>query len=140
VAVLPDTEITVEIIQDYNLVLFGGPEENLVTARLNKRLPVRREGQKIIFGTKEISGDGIAAKFIYPNPLNPERFGCVHQGIGLRGLKLSTFFTALYSGAGLPDFIIFDETVKYEGWGGIICAGFFDSDWQIDTDLYYLQE
>jgi hypothetical protein len=140
VAVLPDTEITVEIIEDYNLVLFGGPEENLVTAKLNKRLPVRREGQKIIFGEKELGGDGIAAKFIYPNPLNSERFVCVHQGIGLSGLKLSTFFTALYSGAGLPDFIIFDDQVKRKGWGGVISAGFFDSDWQIDTDLYYLQE
>ena len=84
--------------------------------------------------------DNLAAKFIYPNPLNPERLIGVHEGVGLDGLKLSTFFTALYSGAGLPDFMIFDENVKLKGWGGVIAAGFFDSDWQCDERLYYLQE
>ncbi|MGB2980906.1 MAG: hypothetical protein WBC77_06645, partial [Candidatus Zixiibacteriota bacterium] len=89
---------------------------------------------------KEISGDNVAVEYVYPNPANPERFVFVHQGVGLAGLKLSTFFTALYSGAGLPDFIIFDEEVKFKGWGGVICAGFFDPEWQLDERLYYLQE
>jgi pimeloyl-ACP methyl ester carboxylesterase len=138
--ILPDTEVTSETMERFNLILFGGPEENSVTAKLNGRLPIRIEGQKIILGKKEIVGDGLAAKFIYPNPLNPERFVCVHEGVGPDGLKLSTLFTALYSGAGLPDFMIFDETVKLEGWGGVVCAGFFDSDWQLDESLYYLRE
>jgi hypothetical protein len=137
---LPDTEITPEIMKDYNLILFGGPEENFVTAKLNKRLPIRIEDQKVLFGGKEIHGDGIVIEFIYPNPDNPEKLVFVHQGVGPDGLKLSTFFTALYSGAGLPDFIVFDGKVKYKGWGGVICAGFFDSDWQIDKRLLYLQE
>jgi hypothetical protein len=127
-------------MENFNLILFGGPEENSVTAKLNRRLPIRIEGQKIILGKKEVSGNGIAAKFIYPNPFNPERFVCVHEGVGLDGLKLSTFFTALYSGAGLPDFIIFDEKVKSRGWGGVICAGFFDSDWELEERLYYFQK
>ncbi|MGB7063446.1 MAG: prolyl oligopeptidase family serine peptidase [Candidatus Zixiibacteriota bacterium] len=138
--VLPDTEVTSETMENFNLILFGGPEENLVTVKLNRKLPIRIEGQKIILGKKEIVGDGLAAKFIYPNPLNPERFICVHEGVSLDGLKLSTFFTALYSGAGLPDFIIFDEEVKFKGWGGVICAGFFDPEWQLDERLFYLQE
>lgn len=138
--ILPDTEVTSEIMEEYNLILFGGPEENFVTAKLSKGLPIRIKDQKILFGKKEIPGDGIAVEYIYPNPANPERFVFVHQGVGLAGLKLSTFFTALYSGAGLPDFIIFDDKVKYKGWGGVLCAGFFDSDWQIDEKLTYLQE
>ena len=138
--VLPDTEVTSETMENFNLILFGGPSENSVTAGLNRKLPIRIEGEKIVFGKKQIDGEGIAAKFIYPNPFNPERFVCVHEGVDLSGLKLSTFFTALYSGAGLPDFIIFDENVKFNGWGGVICAGFFDPEWQLDERLYYLQE
>ncbi len=138
--ILPDTEVTSEVMENYNLILFGGPEENFVTAKLSKRLPIKIKDHKILFGKKEISGDGIAVEYIYPNPANPERFVFVHQGVGLTGLKLSTFFTALYSGAGLPDFIIFDDKVKHKGWGGVLCAGFFDSDWQIDEKLTYLQE
>jgi len=138
--ILPDSEVTSETMEKYNLILFGGPEENSVTAKLNRKLPIRIEDHEIVLGKKKIDGKGTAAKFIYPNPLNPERFICVHEGVGLDGLKLSTFFTALYSGAGLPDFMIFDEKVRLKGWGGVICAGFFDADWQIDQRLYYLQE
>jgi hypothetical protein len=58
----------------------------------------------------------------------------------LDGLKLSTLFTAIYSGAGLPDFMIFDKTARLKGWGGVVCAGFFDSDWQLEENTYYLQE
>ncbi|UCB51720.1 MAG: alpha/beta fold hydrolase, partial [Candidatus Zixiibacteriota bacterium] len=138
--ILPDTEVTSETVKNLNLILFGGPEENLVTAKLNRRLPIRIEDHKIILGKKKIGGEGIAAKFIYPNPLNPERLVCVHEGVGLDGLRLSTSFTALYSGAGLPDFIIFSDEVKSKGWGGVICAGSFDADWQIDEKLHYLRE
>ncbi len=140
VEVLPDTEVTSEIMKEYNLILFGGEEENFVTAKLKKDLPIRIDNRKLFFGEKEIPGDNVAAEFIYPNPANPDRFVFVHQGVDSSGLKLSTFFTALYSGAGLPDFLIFDERVKYKGWGGVLCAGFFDSDWQIDEKLFYLQE
>jgi len=138
--ILPDSEVTSGIMEDYNLILFGGPEENFVTAKLSKDLPIRIEDQKILLGKKEIAGDMIAAEFIYPNPANRRKLVFVHQGVGLAGLKLSTFFTTLYSGAGLPDFVIFDDKVKYKGWGGVLCAGFFDSDWQMDEKLFYLQK
>ena len=140
VEVLPDTEVTKDAMDNYNLILFGGQEENFVTSRLDKSLPIRIKDGKMFLGKKEIEGESIAAEFIYPNPANPKKFVFVHQGVGSGGLKLSNFFTALYSGAGLPDFIIFDETVKQKGWGGVICAGFFDPGWQIGERLYYLQE
>jgi pimeloyl-ACP methyl ester carboxylesterase len=138
--ILPDTEVTSETMESFNLILFGGPEENSVTAKLNRRLPMRIEDRKVVFGEKKMGGEGIAAKFIYPNPLNPEKLVCVHEGVGLDGLKLSTLFTAIYSGAGLPDFMIFDKTARLKGWGGVVCAGFFDSDWQLEENTYYLQE
>jgi len=137
--ILPDTEVTSEIIDNYNLILFGGPEENLFTARIQKDLPIRVEKGKVIFGGEEISGNGLAAEFVYPNPLNPGKFLLVRQGTDFESLKLSTFFGAIYSGAGLPDFMIFDKEVKKKGWAGVLCAGFFDSDWKIDDDLLYLQ-
>ncbi len=138
--VIPDTEVTKEIRNDYNLILFGGPDENFITSRINRRLPIKVKNGEVLFGRKKIEGEQIAFEFIYPNPLNPERFVFVHEGNGLGTLELSNFFTCIYSGAGLPDFIIFDEDVKQKGWGGVICAGFFDSYWQIDKKLLYLRE
>jgi dienelactone hydrolase len=138
--IFPDTEVTKEVMENYDLILFGGAEENSVTAKLSKNLPIKIKDQKVFLGRKGISGNGLAIEYIYPNPANPKKFIFVHQGIGIDGLKLSTFFNPIYSGAGLPDFIIFDDEVKYKGWGGVRSAGFFDSDWQLDEKLFYLQE
>jgi pimeloyl-ACP methyl ester carboxylesterase len=138
--VLPDTEVTSETMKEYNLILFGGKEENSITAKISGDLPIRIENGKLLFGEKEIPGDNVAAEFIYPNPANPDKFVFVHLGVDSSGLKLSTFFTTLYSGAGLPDFVIFDDKVKSKDWGGVICAGFFDCNWQLDEKLFYLQE
>jgi len=140
VEILPDTEVTKEIMENYNLILFGGPEENLITARLDKRLPIQMEHGRMLLEGKEIPGDNLAAEFVFPNPLYPDKSVFVHQGIGAAGLELSTFFTTLYAGAGLPDFVVFDREVKRKGWGGVICTGFFNQEWQIDDRLYYLRE
>jgi dienelactone hydrolase len=138
--IIADTEVTKEIMDDYNLILFGGPDENFITSRINYRLPIKVKNGEVLFGGKKIQGSQIALEFIYPNPLNPKKFVFVHEGNDLSGLSLSDFFNTIYSGAGLPDFIIFDEQVKQKGWGGVICAGFFDSDWKINEKLFYLRE
>ena len=138
--IIPDTEVTKEITDDYNLILFGGPDENFITHKINGRLPIKVKNGEILLGRKRIKGKQIGMEFIYPNPLNPEKFIFVHEGNDLGGLSLSDFFSAIYSGAGLPDFIIFDDKAKQKGWGGVICAGFFDPDWQIDEKLLYLRE
>lgn len=139
--ILPDSAVTAETIEDYNLILFGGPEENLVTRMLNRHLPIRvidgklRVGADWIGATQGASG-ALAAEFVYPNPLSQERLAFIHEGIGPDGLKLSTFFGTLYSGAGLPDFVIFDQSVETKGWGGVIAAGFFDSRWSLPKIPY----
>jgi hypothetical protein len=137
VEVLPDSEITRAVISNYNLVLFGGPGENSITSRINRHLPIRQADGCILLDGSRIDGPGVAAKFVYPNPLNPERLIVVHEGSDLQGLRLSDFFRGTYAGAGLPDFIVFDNDVRTLGWGGVIAAGFFDSRWKLDETLMY---
>ncbi len=137
--ILPDTEVTQEVMENYNLILFGGPEENLITAQLNEKLPIQIRDNKIFLDKKELSGDGMAVEFIYPNPLNLKKFVFIHEGTNLNELKLSSFFDPIHSGAGLPDFMIFDEEVKLKGWGGVQAAGFFDAGWKLDSSLSYIQ-
>lgn len=138
--ILPDTEVTKEVMENYNLILYGGPNENSITSQLNGSLPVQIKDGIIFLDKKEIIGEPMAVEFIYPNPNNPRKFLLVHEGTGLDGLKLSSFFNPVYSGAGLPDFMIFDDTVKIKGWGGIRAAGFFDAKWKINMESLYLQE
>ena len=125
VEILPDTEVTRETLADHNLILFGGPEENGVTRRLNRHLPIRLVDGRFRLLGRELDGEAIAAKFVYPNPLNPAKLAVVHEGMGITGLRLATFFGALSSAAGLPDYVIFGPSVRTRGWAGVSAAGFF---------------
>jgi pimeloyl-ACP methyl ester carboxylesterase len=138
--ILPDTEVTKEVMENYNLILFGGPEENSVTAQVNKNMPIQIRDNKIFLDKSELYGDGMAVEFIYPNPLNLNKFVFIHEGTDLDGLKLSSFFNPIYSGAGLPDFMIFGDAVKLKGWGGIRAAGYFDTNWKLNLSLSYEQK
>ena len=140
VEILPDTEVTPAVIESCNIVLFGGPGENLYTSRINRHLPIRIDGKRLQLGTRVIQGDGIAAKFVYPNPENPDRLVVVHEGTDSGGIEISTFFKTIYAGAGLPDFVVFDSEAERTGWGGVIAAGFFDNRWRLDRNLMYVRD
>lgn len=136
--VLPDSEVTAATIEGYNLILFGGPTENAVTKAIDRRLPIRMVDGHFRLANRRpdiapAAGRALAAVFVYPNPLNPERLVVVREGTGADGLKLSTFFGVLHSGSGLPDYLIFDDTVRKSGWAGVRAAGFFDSNWGLST-------
>jgi hypothetical protein len=139
VEVLPDTGVTRAVVEAYNLILFGGPDRNEVTRRIDRYLPIRLLSDQVYLDGRRVAGGDVGVKFVYPNPLNPERLVVVHEGTGPDGQELSTFFRALYAGAGLPDFVVFDRRVRRRGWGGMIAAGFFDSDWQVARDLMYVE-
>jgi pimeloyl-ACP methyl ester carboxylesterase len=137
VEVLPDTEVTPAVIRDYNLIVFGGKAENTVTAHIDRFLPIRSAGAHLQLGEIRLSGPGLAAKLVYPNPLNPEKLVVINEGTDLKGLELLTSMRDLYAGAGLPDFVVFDGDTNRRGWGGVVAAGFFDSGWRLDpTDMY----
>ena len=40
--------------------------------------------------------------------------------------RLSLYALPLYSGSGIPHYMIFDLEVKQYGWGGVRAAGFFN--------------
>jgi predicted esterase len=147
VEVLPDSEVTQSIVDKYNLILFGNAQTNAVTARINNKLPIR-----ILDGQAQLNISGVERKassvkrlygnfgiiFVYPNPLNPKKLILVYEGTTEKGQKLSDRFGTLYSGAGLPDFLILGEKVKQKGWGGVKAAGFFSNQWKLESDLMYL--
>lgn len=143
--VLPDSEVTDAIERDYNLILYGGPETNSVTARLDPRLPIHVTHSGVTLGRRTLTGPGLAVRFVYPNlslrgsgateatPSSP-RLVLVIAGTDAAGMRLAPQANLMYSGAGYPDFIVFDSTIKTKAWGGFLAAGFFDNAWQISSD------
>jgi pimeloyl-ACP methyl ester carboxylesterase len=137
VEIIPDIELNSEIIHRYNLILFGGPETNAVTAKIMKDLPLSTKNDRLIIDGQQIEKDDVAFQMVYPNPLNPEKYVVIKGGTSPKAEELSGLFNVIYSGSGLPDFIIYDETAKEKGWAAIIAAGFFDINWKFDNSLAY---
>ncbi len=137
--VVPDTAVTSEEIARCNLVLYGGPQENSVTRRMADRLPIRVRDGRLALGTRDL-GDSLAAMFVYPNPLNHGRLVLVRMGTDADNTRLSLFWGVASSGSGVPDFMVFDRSVRRYGWSGVRAAGFFGPDWTIDPSSMYLRE
>lgn len=129
--IIADIDVTAEIIARYNLILFGGPNTNAISARVNNKLPVRIENNAVVVGEEILTGPGLAMIVVYPNPLNQERYIVLYAGTDREGTRLATWFRIFKSHLALPDFVVFDAKAMVYGWAGFIAAGFFDTDWQV---------
>ncbi len=134
-----DIEVDEQMIASYNLILFGSPERNHLTARIMKKLPIQIEKGKVFLGDTLMKGS-LAVEMIYPNPLNAKRFVAVFAGSTKEAEKISFYFNPFLPGEPIPDFLIFGEAVKTYGWGGVEAAGFFSKDWDLSNEDYYINE
>ncbi|MCX6645656.1 MAG: hypothetical protein NTY09_04770, partial [bacterium] len=123
-----------------NLILIGGPDSNLLSAQFADSFPIRMEDDGIWLGDQWIEGGNLACQFVYPRP-NFQEGSLVHciWGNSLEGMRLSGGLTCLYSGSNLPDFLIYDDDVRMMGYAGVKAAGFFDNQWGLNPDYYYLR-
>ncbi len=152
--IVPDTEVTEEQIENFNLILFGNSETNALIKRINNNLPINfKKDYKSIggmiqnidpnevcisFNGKILKNHNLCLMKIYPNPLNPEKFVLLYSATTKKAQKYLNLFPVIYSGSGLPDFIIWNESAERYGWAGIMAAGFFDKKWKIDNNLIYI--
>jgi hypothetical protein len=102
-------------------------------------LPIRIRSDGVLLGDQLIAGQDLACKFVYPNPYYPDKLILAEWGTSLEGMRLAGSLNCLYSGSGLPDFLVYGEQVKLMGYAGVRAAGFFDNAWQLDPEFYYLR-
>ncbi len=140
VEVVPDTEVTEEIAEKYNLILFGNNETNAYIKYINYKLPIHMEYGHVIIGEEKIDADSLCLMEIYPNPHSQSKFVLLYSATNQNMEKYCGLFSTLYSSAGLPDFIVWDKSAMNFGWAGVVAAGFFDSHWRLDKSLMYIKE
>jgi dienelactone hydrolase len=129
--VLADTAVNDTLLRARNVVLFGGPDQNAVARRIASDLPCRVRSGRLEFTGRDL-GDSAAAVFVRPSPFNPQRLVLVRMGTDPAATRLAATWGFVYSGAGAPDFIVFDRRWRRYGWAGVRAAGLFDSYWQVD--------
>jgi len=131
-----DTEVKDEDIRNCNLILFGDPATNSLVARFGAKLPIRVEGNAIVFGQKRFQGDDLGLEVVYPNPENPQRYVVLFTGTTWRGVyqisgRFNNWFDwGILDGWNWQDFAVFDDrTYSPET---MLAIGFFDNDWQLN--------
>ena len=131
-ALKADRDVTDEDIQKYNLILLGDPRHNVLISRIQKQLPVR------IAGTRVVSSDGqhwpfknaILGLFHY-NPLAPQRlifWVAADQTEDYRestGSPLETVMDMHSGTTAAPDFLLLAESQTE-----LLAARRFDSRWR----------
>ena len=125
VRVMADTEVTESIESEFNLVMLGNPESNLMIKKLLPHTPLEFTENGLRLEGKDYVGE-LAASIMYPHPEFPERMLAFLTGTTTEAEKSSLYFLPIYSGSGTPHYVVFDKTVRQYGWGGVHSAGFFD--------------
>jgi hypothetical protein len=125
-----DKDITEADIAGANLVLWGDPQCNALSAKIIDKLPIGWNKEQISVGAQKFSADQHALIAIYPNPLNPSRYVVLNSGFTFRDFA---YLNNARQVAKLPDWAVVDlRTPPDSLWPGkIVAADFFDEQWQL---------
>ncbi len=136
--VIADTEVTEQIARTSTLVLYGNAMSNAYLAKIEEKLPIRIHAGGIAVGGKAFEGAQLGTRFIYPNPIAPNRYVIVQGGPRAE---------AAQSGNNLPDFVpdyvVFDSSklqsrprLIFNNASAPLAYGYFDRVWQLPTAVY----
>jgi hypothetical protein len=130
VRVKDDTDITEADIAAHNLVLWGDPSSNKMLAKIADKLPIHWNAQEIRVGNKTYPTAHHVPIFIYPNPLNPQRYVVLNSGFTFREYD---YLNNARQISKLPDYAVVDVNVPVSSRapGGIVEAGFFGEQWEL---------
>ena len=129
---IADTALTDALIGEATVVLYGNAAQNRALARIADRLPIRVEADAVVVGDQRFEGRDVGVRFIYPNPLAPERYVIVQAGVDAqttsRGNKLAEF---------LPDWAVYDASTvrgaqRRIAGRRLVASGFFDERWRVE--------
>jgi predicted esterase len=123
--------VTDEVIEHFNLVLYGPPEDNEVLARIAPDLPIGIGDGRYTLGERSYDASRYGLSMIYPNPLAPEHYVVVNCG-PVWGAELAPN----HKYDMLPDFIVFADERAEDGTESNrhVCAGFFDGRWRLSEE------
>jgi len=121
-----DTEITDEQVRQYTLLLFGGPDDNLVTRKLSEYIALKIEPYWLSVGGQSFMVKGASLSMVCPHPYRRDRYVAITAGNSPAGMYLANR---------LPDHLDYaiadgrlGEDTPFEDL--CIAAGRFDKDWQ----------
>jgi len=130
-----DADVSDADIKRFNLVLFGGPQVNIVTARVVGGLPIRFGRDAIHLGGKRYAGEDTGVILCYTNPLAEQRMVALIAGTGPAALyQAYDRFGLWFGGPAYDRYKWFDYAVfnsRTVGPGSFPVVGFFNNTWDL---------
>ena len=130
--VIPDTDLTPDLIRERALVLYGNARNNSILAEIGSQLPIRVGTDFLEMRGERLTEAGIGAKFVCPNPLRPEKYLVVQTGLSASAVEKAGFLPMF-----LPDYLVFDNRFTSTsqkmalGTQPVVETGFFTEMWQL---------
>lgn len=132
--VIPDTDVTPQIMRSAHLALYGTAGDNSVLDRMMEHLPIRAVDRAVVMANgQRFEGPGIGARFVYPSPEQPDRYVLVHLGTDTDAISRTRNLPDY-----VPDYVVYDRRntatrprlVMPRG-NQPLASGFFDRFWQL---------
>lgn len=146
--IMQDVDVTENIEMEYNLILFGGAEDNAVAARLVAATPYKELQALVNFQNSSrpsmknlLERPDVGSILVYPNPNVSDRLAVFIQANSpesayqIWGRFGNWFNWGVFDSKKYFDFAIFDavssspETMLLVGW--------FGTDWTVEQSVYY---
>lgn len=132
VQVVNDTQVTDELIESKNLILFGDPGSNAVLAKVVGRLPVKWSKAELEVNGKKYPTADHGLAMIYPNPLNPNRYIVVNSGHTFHETEFKASNANLYPKLG--DIAVLKFVPTKDGFTQeAVLTDVFDPRWKLGT-------
>ncbi|KAK3672869.1 hypothetical protein LTR78_007222 [Recurvomyces mirabilis] len=74
---------------------------------------------------------------IWLRPLPDERLELVIWGAEEKGLEIAARLAPLVTGSGVPDFVIVNHKMLFQGLEGVLALGYFDGWWNVSRNSYF---
>ncbi len=130
--VVADTEVTDELARNATLVLYGTAGDNAVLERIREELPIRVDEDAVVVGARRHAGRDVGVRFIYPNPMAPDRYVMVQGGVTVEAVEAGHDLPDF-----LPDWLVYDgRTTRNRqrlatGGNQPVAIGNFDRRWRL---------
>ncbi len=117
--IIPDVELTQDLLQTNNLLLYGGYGSNAILSQFKGKLPLAFDDNTIHLSDKSYTADGAAVFAVFPHPANSERYVAVHTGVTPDAVCWGSHLDMQL----LPDYIVYSR-------GKLLDWGFWGNDWK----------
>lgn len=132
VDVVPDSAFQPARYKDRDVVLYGNADTNSAWSVLLGASPVQVKRGGVRISSREVQGS-LACLFIRPRTDSSTACVAVISGTDIVGMRLTNRLPVFTAGVGYPDWVLFGPEVLEKGTGGVLAAGFFGADWDVES-------